>query len=200
MKKTVIVVPMKDPAASKTRLAGALDGPARARLASLLFSRTLDFLAEVACETGAACAVVTSSDTAKGMAEAAGFTVIDEPANSTLNGAARRAARWAEGQGYARLCLIPADLAAPRRADVLALLASEADVTVCPSADRGTNALLLAPPTAIKFHFGPRSAARHMKAAQGLDARLMPLDSLSFDIDTTDCLARAQRLVPELSA
>ena len=198
--RTLITVPMKNPRASKTRLRGALSDPARDRLVRLLYRRTLEFLGPVAGNHGAALAVVTGDTVAADMARTAGFAVIEEPRDTDLSGALTAAGHWAVDRGYDRLCIIPADLAAPLATDMDRLLSSEAAVTVCPSVDRGTNALLLSPPDAIRFRYGPASALRHLEEAQakGLTAVLLPLDSLSFDIDTSACLTRAMDVVPEL--
>lgn len=203
MSKTLIVVPMKEPRESKSRLADALSDSARARLAGLLFRRTLTFLKPIGRCTGSVLAVVTASASTARIARDGGFAVIDEPAvGSSLSAAVRRAADWAGAEGYGRLCIIPADLAAPDSSDIFQLLESDADVTVCPSADCGTNALLVSPPGVMRFRYGPLSAIRHLEQArmQGLNAVLLPLESLSFDIDTSTCLTRAMRSVPELSA
>lgn len=191
--RTLILVPMKDPARAKTRLADRLAPADRACLAALLFRRTLDLLEPLAGDLDARVAVVTGGAEAAATARARAIPVVAEPPRATLNTALAAGAAWAAEQGHARLCVIPADLAAPDPTDVAAFLASEAAVTVCPSADQGTNALLLDPPGTLDFRYGPRSAARHMAQARarGLSARLLPFESLSFDIDTGACLDRA---------
>ncbi|MEM7059059.1 MAG: 2-phospho-L-lactate guanylyltransferase [Pseudomonadota bacterium] len=201
MKDTLITVPMKDPRAAKTRLGNTLGAAGRQRLARLLYRRTLDFLGPIGRDTGADLAVVTGSAEAAELARKAGFHVIQEVVETNLSAAANCAAAWAEAEGYRRLCLIPADLAAPDPSDVKHLLTHQADVAICPSVDRGTNALLVSLPTAIRFRYGPQSAVRHLEEAQanGLIAAMIPLESLSFDIDTSACLDRARRNVPDLS-
>jgi 2-phospho-L-lactate guanylyltransferase len=201
MSKTLIVVPMKDPAGAKTRLSDQLSSRQRSALARLLFKRTLTLLRDVAQPSGHDLAVVTASAETAAMARTHGFAVIADPAGGDLCGAVDQAANWAEQNGYDRLCIIPADLAAPDAKELQRLLDSAAPVVVCPSTDRGTNALLVAPPRAIPFRYGPASALRHMAEARarGLDAVLMPLPSLSFDIDTSACLTRALRADPALS-
>ena len=74
-------------------------------------------------------------------------------------------------------------------------------MTICPASDDGTNALLVSPPDALPFLYGPKSAQMHFAAAQerGLAAQFLALDSLSFDIDTNTCLDRALQEVPELA-
>ncbi|MCV6594072.1 MAG: 2-phospho-L-lactate guanylyltransferase [Silicimonas sp.] len=199
---TLITIPMKDPDASKTRLATTLSDPARARLATLLYQRSLEFLAPLAAEVDATLSVVTGSPTSAALARAHGAEVIDEPAGTDLSGAVTTAAQWAAASGFSRLCIIPADLVAPQADDMRRFLQSTAPVTLCPSIDMGTNALMVAPPDAIPFHYGKNSARLHRDAAaaRGLTARLMPLDSLRFDLDTADCLTRARDHLPELGA
>ena len=200
MTRTLLTVPMKDPAASKTRLAHAISGEERVRLAQLLFRRTLTFLTPFAAEDGVELAVVTGSAWAAGEARAQGWHVIRDPAESSLSRAVEVAAQWAAPR-FDRLCVIPADLAAPDAHDIASLLASTDPVTICPASDDGTNALLVSPPDALPFLYGPKSAQMHFAAAQerGLAAQFLALDSLSFDIDTTACLDRALQEVPELA-
>jgi 2-phospho-L-lactate guanylyltransferase len=58
----------------------------------------------------------------------------------------------------------------------------------------GTNALLLAPPTAIDFSFGEGSRVAHAAAAEAAGATYLELGGpLSFDVDTPDDLLEADR-------
>lgn len=196
---------MKAPSGSKSRLSGLLGAAERGRLVRLLYRRTLRFLQPFADAAEVDLAVVTASADAAALAAAHGFAVIDEPLNAGLSGAAAHAADWAVARGYDRLCLIPADLAAPLESDLRALLACRAAMALCPSTDRGTNALLVSPPDAVRFCYGPDSARRHLETARahGLQPAVMPLESLRFDIDTAACLTRAMADIPafaELSA
>lgn len=204
-KMRLIVVPMKDPAASKTRLNTALTARQRQSFAQLLLRRTLTFLDGLKSRGHFDLAVVTDSDDASKIARQMDVTVIAEGPCTGLNAAVDTAADWAEQRGYGSLCILPADLAAPDPDDVLKLL-DRADrggqAVICPSTDLGTNALLVSPPKAMNFCFGPRSANRHLEAAEaaGLAPVLMPLESLKYDIDTSDNLARALRVAPDLKA
>ncbi|MCY4303945.1 MAG: 2-phospho-L-lactate guanylyltransferase [Aestuariivita sp.] len=192
---------MKDPTASKMRLSGTLTNTARAGLARFLFQRTLVFLKPVAVQSGADLAVVTESAEVASIARAHGCVMIDEPKGTDLSGAVSQAGRYAAAQGYNRLCIIPADLAAPWQGDLIRFLHSRAAVTICPSVDLGTNALLVSPPDAIIFRYGISSAQRHGEAAKsrGLTPVFMPLKSLVFDIDNAACLSRAMKEVPILA-
>ena len=65
MTKTLIVVPMKDLFASKTRLAGTLSNSARNKLVRLLYEKTLNFLIPIAAMEKVEIAVVTKCKYAK---------------------------------------------------------------------------------------------------------------------------------------
>ena len=199
--KTLLVVPMKDPAEAKTRLAGSLSGAQRAALARLLFGRTLGLLEGLRTQGAFELAVVTgSTEIAAEAACVESVAVIDEGPCAGLSGAVGASAAWATARGFSRLCVVPADIVAPLAADLLRFLSSPAEVTICPAADQGTNALLVSPPEAMEFCYGPKSALRHYNAAsdRGLDPVMMPLESLSFDVDTSECLAKALAVSPEL--
>ena len=201
MTKTLIVVPMKDISASKTRLAGTLSNRARNKLVRLLYEKTLNFLIPIAAMEKVEIAVVTKCKYAKKIAEKLSIQIIEEPNNLGLSDAILHSAITAKTRGFDRLCVISADLAAPLARDLIAMLNSKAAVTICPSADLGTNALVVSPPDAIPFRYGSRSSLSHLHEAneKGIRARVMKLDSLSFDIDTNKCLARAKRVVPEIA-
>ena len=191
---------MKNLSECKTRLAGSLGKKARSDLARLLYIRTLEFITPLARQFGYDVAVVTRSPDAISIAKEFEIQIIAEPNYGTLSQAARLAGEWANANGYTRLCVIPADLVAPDSEEMIKFLESKALVTICPSVDQGTNALMLSPPNAIEFHYGSMSALAHFNAAKiaGLKPVLMPLASLSFDLDHTDCLHRAYSVVPEI--
>lgn len=197
---TLITIPMKNLSECKTRLADSLGIKARSDLARLLYVRTLEFISPLAIKNGFDVAVVTRSPEAVSIAKAFEIQIISEPISGTLSDAVKLASKWACANGYERLCVIPADLVAPNREEMIKFLKSKAIVTICPSVDQGTNALMLSPPNAIDFHYGPRSALAHFNAAKiaGLKPVLMPLESLSFDLDHSDSLSRAYSVVPEI--
>jgi 2-phospho-L-lactate guanylyltransferase len=62
-------------------------------------------------------------------------------------------------------------------------------------ASAGTNALLLSPPDALPFAFGPGSYEAHLRAARerGLDVRVRERPHLAFDLDTAEDLARLDK-------
>lgn len=135
MIKTLIVVPMKNLSVSKTRLAGTLSNSARDRLVRLLYQKTLNFLIPVAAKEKVEIAVVTKCKYAKDIAKKLGVRVIHEPNNLGLSAAILHSAIAAKEMGFERLCIIPADLAAPLKSDLSAMLKSDSAVTICPSSD-----------------------------------------------------------------
>ena len=81
--------------------------------------------------------------------------------------------------------------------------AEEHSVVISPDGMRsGTNALLMRPPDALPFAFGPDSFEAHLEAARqrGLEVKICERPHLAFDLDTAGELARlkkAGRLVRE---
>ncbi|MFW8595223.1 2-phospho-L-lactate guanylyltransferase [Cribrihabitans neustonicus] len=208
--KRLVVIPMKDPSRAKTRLGTALDANARAALALALFNATvthlraaLDLLPEGQVEI----AVVTSSPLISRLVQAMGLQLIAETPAETgadgLSAALETAAGWAAARGYAALCILPGDLAAPEPADLARLLShdlSGGQAVLCPASDLGTNALLVPLPCPFRFRYGVKSAVAHRQAAEaaGLCPVMLPLDSLRADVDTVEDLGHLLAQQPQM--
>ncbi|MEM9144913.1 MAG: 2-phospho-L-lactate guanylyltransferase [Pseudomonadota bacterium] len=195
-RNTLLVIPMKDPLRSKTRLGGAICQAERARLARQLFRRTLALVLGLREDRPRFdVAVVTGAAEIAEHARRTGAKVIAEPEGPTgLNRALAHAAETACAQGYRRLAVLPADLAAPDPADVARLMALDLGprgLALCASRDFGTNALLAAPPDVVPFAYGPRSFHAHRARAEaaGLTPITVVLESLRWDIDGAEDLA-----------
>ncbi|MBL1435221.1 MAG: 2-phospho-L-lactate guanylyltransferase [Rhodobacteraceae bacterium] len=186
MKNLLFIVPMKDPALAKTRLSEVLTDGVRARLAMALFRRTLDFLAEAQPDVDVL--VVSESEVIE--AEVKGFFL--RQVSTGLSEAVTEGAAWAVAEGYAAICVLPADLADPSAEDLARLLALGAGISIAPAHDGGTNALLVSPPDAISFHYGKGSCLAHQRAAAGRPCTIIPLESFRYDIDTSDDLSRVR--------
>jgi 2-phospho-L-lactate guanylyltransferase len=97
--------------------------------------------------------------------------------------------------GADRALLVPGDCPALDPVEVDELLAqppTERSAIIVP--DRhgtGTNALLIAPPDALRPAFGPGSCRRHARLAQeaGTAYEIVSIPSLALDIDTPEDLA-----------
>jgi coenzyme F420-0:L-glutamate ligase/coenzyme F420-1:gamma-L-glutamate ligase len=117
-----------------------------------------------------------------------------------LNEALEEARRYALGRGASAVLVLPADLPTLRAPDVGAVLEAVPDgggpaVIVSPdAAGTGTNALLLRPPDAVPFLFGPGSFEAHRAAARerGVPVHDLERPNLAFDLDTADDLRRLE--------
>lgn len=192
----LIVVPMKDPRRSKTRLARALNDRDRASLALRLFQQSLERLATIRARHQAAfdVAVVTECTQIAGIARRMGACVVHDDGTTGLNGALERAGRFAEQHGYDSIGVLPADLAAPALQDIEKCVTYDlppGGVLLCPSTDKGTNAFVAPLPLAFPFSYGPKSFLVHLDRAEaaGLSPIVAPWTSLRFDVDTAEDLA-----------
>lgn len=190
-----VAVLMRDPGDAKTRLRSVLDDAAREHLARSLFENTLRFFNGY--EPAGLLAVVTPSPVIERLALSVGAEVLIDDGADGINGAASIAAAWALERGADRLLLMHADIPSLARNELDSLLAASLAhaVVIGASSDGGTNALLVSPPDAIPFRFGPGSAGKHEAAAcqAGLSCAKLLLDNLSHDVDTPEDLARTQR-------
>lgn len=181
-----IAILMKDPAAAKTRLSPILANDAREKLALLLFENTLQFFMRT--RTGEPIGVVTASRETAAIGKKYGASIIEETAQGNINAAAGCASAWATNIGATSLLVVHADIATLVDEEIDRLLAARerCSVAIGVSADGGTNALLLTPPNAIPFRYGPNSAKAHEAAARqsGRSCEKLQFAYLSRDIDT----------------
>jgi 2-phospho-L-lactate guanylyltransferase len=188
----VAVVPVKDLGEAKSRLGSVLDPVARARLTLRMTDRVLSALGST--DVSGVC-VVSPDETVLGHASRAGTTALVQEGRG-LNPALEHGRRWAVEHGASDLLVLPADLPLLEPADVLVLLEDveeRSPVTISPDeAGSGTNALLLRPPEALPFLFGPGSFGEHLRAARerGLGIRIVERPGIAFDLDTGGDLAR----------
>jgi 2-phospho-L-lactate/phosphoenolpyruvate guanylyltransferase len=188
-----VLLPVKPLAAGKSRLSGILSDRERAAFNRRLFGHVLSV---AAAAVGAHRVLVVSRDPAVlDLATARHAFAVRERDDAGLNAALGQAATEAHG-AYAVLVL-PADLPLLEAADIEAMISAAASarsaVVIAPDRhDSGTNALLLAPPDAIPFAFGPGSFQAHLAAARraGIEAVIVRREALAFDIDTAADHAR----------
>lgn len=191
-----VVIPMKDPDAAKTRLGDTLPAKTRAALTRTLFRQTLRVLKTL--DQDLHIVVVTNSDAIRAICLPFRVQVLEDPGDG-LNAAVKAGADYAAHHRFASVCILPGDLADPAPADLSALFAAPRavnSVIIAPAHDGGTNALLVTPPSALPFAYGPDSCAAHQINAEetGLSCLLMPLPSLLYDVDrSSDLGARLVR-------
>lgn len=209
--RTWALIPLRGLENAKTRLGAELDAEERFDLVVAMASRTLAAARDAAGLAGTV--LVTADPEAARLATTFGAQTIVQRLPG-LNAAIREARSVAVAAGATSVLVLPIDLAAVDAAAIDALLDGARSATTAASAasaaaivavvpDRhglGTNALLVAPPTAIEPAFGERSLARHREAAAAAGATFVELGGpLTADLDTgADLLAaeidgRAQR-------
>ncbi len=201
-KRTLLLVPMKDPEKSKTRLRDTLNLKDRAYLAKSLFKRTLQILKIVANNNASLrldLAVISASPEIIDLSKSNNLFPILETGTESLKNATEIAKVWATNKGYRSICILPADLANPDPEEIISFLKEASGnrfVTLSPSADLGTNALHISLPTNFNFRYGKKSFLSHIKAAEKLGVRpkILPLPSLKYDIDTSNDLKYLQGL------
>jgi 2-phospho-L-lactate guanylyltransferase len=192
MRDTWLCVLARDPGAAKTRLSGVLGQAARADLAVAMLE---DVLAAASTVTFARRLVVTESELVSSVARAAGAESFYVSASGT-NDAASAAVRRAVDDGAARALLLAADLPYLLASDLELLLAEDAPVVIAPDRHRrGTNALLLAPPSVISPAFGADSFRAHRELAQRASspARIVTSRGLATDVDDPEDLRLLRR-------
>jgi len=203
-----ILIPMKNPKCSKQRLAGVMAPKDREALALNLFRNTLIFLRKHFPSTPVI--VVTPSHIIATIAHSYNAQAVLEPDSTSfkvadfkstcLNYAVNHGAKACMALGHSAQLLIPADIVDLDVAEFKQLINSPRDarsVTLCPSRDGGTNALLSSPPDVIEFQFGKNSSVHHLKSAQALQVqwRELKLAKMALDLDTAEDLVQLDSAV-----
>jgi len=188
-----ILIPMKNPEYSKQRLAAVLAPKEREALALNLFNNTLRFLKRHFPQVPVI--VVTPSQTIANIAQRFAAKVVLEPNAAGLNCAVSRGTKMSISWGYSAQLLIPADIVELDVTEFKQLINSPraaCSVTVCPSRDGGTNALLSSPPDVIEFQFGKCSSALHLNSAKERQVqwRELKLEKIALDLDTAEDLVQ----------
>jgi 2-phospho-L-lactate guanylyltransferase len=203
----VILVPVKDLAQAKQRLAAVLDQSARTELAQAMLH---DVLAALAGWRGhPAVAIVTSDSFAVELARKYNFEVIPDPVNPGETGAIEMATAICVARGVESTLVIPADIPLIEASELDAIIENapaEGSVLV-PAADgRGTNAAFRRPADLFPLRFGNDSFKPHHAVAQatGKPCVVLQLPGIAVDVDNSSDLqalislpgeTRAQRLM-----
>jgi 2-phospho-L-lactate/phosphoenolpyruvate guanylyltransferase len=187
------VVPMKHTTNSKFRLREALSKKLRQRLALAMIEDVLATL--TACRGLAGIIVVTPDLAVMGRAASYGVDSITDGAREGQTGAVAAAARRLVSQGKGAMLTIPGDVPLVTPDEIAQILAAHdrtPDFVIAPAHDeRGSNAILCAPPDAVSLKFGNDSFLPHLEAARrvGLEPKILRLPGLGLDIDNPADLA-----------
>jgi 2-phospho-L-lactate/phosphoenolpyruvate guanylyltransferase len=201
-----LIVPVKPLIQGKSRLSPLLSASERHRLSRNLLVNTL--AAAVDVDLLARVLVISRDEEALTLARAAGVMVLvedphwvengDDP-EDPLNRALRQARTVALSQGADAILVLPADLPLISAAEIRRVAQLAADqahgLVIAASGDGGTNALLLRPPNAIDFAYGPNSFEAHIRNAQavGLPVEIVESAALALDLDSPEDLHTWQK-------
>ena len=194
------VLPVKEFAGAKQRLASSLTQEQRRALAVCMLEDVLEALATVA-ELGGIL-VVTEDRAAAALARRYGAEVSGENARSGHTGAVAAAARRLGAEGRAGMITMPGDIPAITAAEVSAALAAHKPApsfTIVPAHDDlGSNAIICSPPNAVPLQFGDSSFFPHLDAARraGIEPTIVRLPGIAMDIDHPADLARFLQMEP----
>jgi len=192
------VVPVKETAAAKTRLAAALAPPLRRQFFLAMLEDVLTALAAAPDLAGRL--LVTTDDAAIGLAARYGVRCSTEGADDGHTGAVAAAARLLAREGRAGMLTVPGDIPLVTAAEIGRLLAAHRPppaFTIAPSHDeKGSNAIIVSPPDAVPLRFGDDSFFPHLAAARacGIAPTLLRLPGIALDIDNPADLLHFARL------
>jgi len=202
----VILVPIKDTASAKQRLASILDQPARTQLAQAMLTDVLTTLHE--WKNRPKVGIVTSDPYTMKLAAEYQFEVIPDPDNPGETGAIEMATRVCVERREQSTLVIPADipLIEPWELEEIYKHAPTEGSVLVPAADgRGTNAAFRRPGNLFPLRFGNDSFKPHHAAAQATRKTcvVLHLPGIAVDVDNPPDLqqllslpgdTRAQRL------
>ncbi len=181
------VLPVKDLANAKQRLAAVLDGAERGRLSAAMLEDVLAALSRVAGLEGIL--VVSRDREAGALARRYGARLLEESENRGHSAAVAAAAKVLRGQGAGGMMQVPGDVPLATGEEFARVLAAHGPalaLTIVPSHDdRGSNCIACSPPGAVPLRFGDDSFLPHLQAARrhGVEPRVLRLPGLGLDID-----------------
>jgi 2-phospho-L-lactate guanylyltransferase len=191
------VVPVKDTAQAKQRLAALLPAARRRELALAMFEDVIATISSVRELAGIV--VVTVDPAAAAIAARHDARVMNEGACEGHTGAVAAAARRLAAGGFDLLTL-PGDIPLVEPDDVRHLVSvhcagaerGAGAFTIVPARDElGSNAVLCSPAGAVPLRFGDNSFFPHLDAAKahGIEPEVVHLPRIALDIDTPEDLA-----------
>jgi len=184
------VVPVKERASAKERLAPMLPPEIRQALALAMLEDVLEALSATPGIAGLL--VVTVDPEASLMAARYGGRAIEVGARDGHTGAVAAAARLLAAEGRSGMLALPGDIPLVTPAEIAQLLAAHPPApsfTIVPSHDeQGSNAVACSPPDAVPLRFGENSFYPHLQAAEacGIRPTVLHLPGIALDIDNPE--------------
>jgi 2-phospho-L-lactate guanylyltransferase len=199
----VILIPIKDTATAKQRLAAVLDQASRTELARAMLHDVLTTLHS--WENRPAVGIVTGDLYASSLAAEYGFEVIPDRDNPGETGAIEMATRVCVKRGLDFTLVIPADIPLVQvweLEEIMRHAPAEGSVLVPAGDGRGTNAALRRPADLFPLRFGNDSFKPHHAAAQatGKPSVVLQLPGIAVDVDNPSDLLQLITLPGETRA
>ena len=197
------ILPVKEMVGAKQRLAPLLSPEERMALMQVMLC---DVMAALSAAQGlAGIAMVTLDPWAQALAQQHGARIITEGAGEGHTGAVTAAASVLQAEGIAAVLTLPGDIPAVKTPEVEALIAAASTspaFVIAPAHDeKGSNAILMSPPDAVKLRFGEDSYFPHLAVARaaGIAPQILRLPGIAMDIDHPADIARFAA-IPEAKA
>jgi 2-phospho-L-lactate guanylyltransferase len=192
------IIPVKETAGAKQRLAPVLPAAIRQKLALAMLEDVLEAVAGVEGLGGAI--LVTVDPQAEALARRYGMQTLADGAHDGHTGAVNAGARHLATRGLGTMLTLPGDLPLVTSSEIETLIAAHGSApafTIAPAHDElGSNAILMSPPQAVPLRFGEDSYFPHLAAAraQGIEPCVVRLPGIAFDIDNPQDLHHFARL------
>ena len=182
----MILVPIKNTASAKQRLAVVLDQSSRTQLAQAMLTDVLSVLHQ--WKDRPKVGIVTSDPYATRLASEYQFEVIPDPDNPGETGAIEMATRVCLEQGEESTLVIPGDIPLIQSwelDEIFKHVPPEGSVLVPAGDGRGTNAALRRPANLFPLRFGNDSFKPHRSAAEatGKPCVVLNLPGIAVDVD-----------------
>jgi 2-phospho-L-lactate/phosphoenolpyruvate guanylyltransferase len=180
----ILLIPVKDLATAKQRLAAALTQPQRSQLAEAMLRDVMTAASGVLGRIDVA--LVTGDVRAQHLAREFGFGVIEDNRNESETAAIEMATAWCEQRGYDTTVVVPGDIPLITSDELHRVLdaAPAAGAVFVPAYDRrGSNCILRRPAALIPLRFGNDSFLPHCEAMQKTGRELVILEMLGIGLD-----------------
>jgi 2-phospho-L-lactate guanylyltransferase len=192
------IVPIKELAGAKQRLAPLLSPAQRRALIEVMMGEVLQALAGARGLGGIM--VVTVDAKATALANRLGARVMADGARDGHTGSVTAGLRLLAREGCGGMMTLPADIPAATSAEIEAVLAAHKpgpSFTISPAHDDlGSNTVICSPPAAVPLRFGENSYFPHLEAARraGIEPTIVRRPGIAMDIDHPIDLATFLRL------
>ena len=192
------VVPIKELAGAKQRLAPLLSPAQRRDLIEVMMGEVLEAVAEARSLAGVM--VVTLDPQATAVARRLGARVVTDGAREGHTGSVTAGLRLLSREGRGGMITLPADIPAVTSQEIDLVVAAHLPApafTISPAHDDlGSNAVICSSPDAVPLRFGDNSFFPHLDAARGraIEPTVIRQPGIAMDIDHPVDLASFLRL------